>query len=87
MTAKTENTVVGAYYDIEKFGVKVEPEKVTVTAFSEKASGMIMLYADSKVGLTSIVSVIVTPEGVRILDEPYSATVNYLAEGEDAPST
>ena len=84
VTAKTENTVVGAYYDIEKFGVKVEPEKLTVTAFSEKASGMIMLYADSKVGLTSIVSVIVTPEGVRILDEPYSATVNYLAEGEDA---
>ena len=84
VTAKTENTVVGAYYDIEKFSVQVEPEKVTVSAFSENASGMILLYADSKVGLTSIVTVVVAAEGVRILDEPYSETVNYLAQGEDA---
>ena len=84
VTARTEKTVVGAYYDIEKFSVQVEPEKVIVTAFSEKASGMIMLYADSKVGLTSIVTVVVAPEGVRIIDEPYSETVNYLAPGDDA---
>jgi hypothetical protein len=50
----------------------------------EKASGMVMLFADSKVGLTSIVTVIVEAEGIRIIDTPYSATVDYLAPGEDA---
>ena len=87
VTAKTEATVVAAFYDMDKFSVDVQAEKVVVTPLTGKASGMIMLYADSKVGLTSIVTVIVEAEGFRILDEPYSAEVNYLAEGEDAVIT
>ena len=87
VTAKTEATVVDAFYDIDKFSVDVQAEKVVVTPLTGKASGKIMLYADSKVGLTSIVTVIVEAEGFRILDEPYSAEVNYLAEGEDAVVT
>ena len=84
VTAKTANTVVGAYYDMDKFSVAVEANKVVVTPFTAKSSGMIMLYADSKVGLTSIVTVTVEAEGFRIVDTPYSATVDYLAPGEDA---
>ena len=84
VTAKTAATVVGAYYDIDKFSVEVGADKAVVTPVVEKASGMIMLYADSKVGLTSIVTVIVEAEGIRIIDTPYSATVDYLAPGEDA---
>ena len=84
VTAKTAATVVGAYYDIDRFSVEVGADKVVVTPVVEKASGMIMLYADSKVGLTSIVTVIVEAEGIRIIDTPYSATVDYLAPGEDA---
>ena len=84
VTAKTAATVVGAYYDIDKFSVEVGADKAVVTPIVEKASGMIMLYADSKVGLTSIVTVIVEAEGIRIIDTPYSATVDYLAPGEDA---
>ena len=87
VSAKTEATVVAAFYDMDKFSVDVQAEKVVVTPLTGKASGMIMLYADSKVGLTSIVTVIVEAEGFRILDEPYSAEVNYLAEGEDAVVT
>ena len=84
VTAKTAATVVGAYYDIDKFSVEVGADKAVVTPIVEKASGMVMLFADSKVGLTSIVTVIVEAEGIRIIDTPYSATVDYLAPGEDA---
>ena len=84
VTAKTGATVVDAYYDIDKFSVAVGADKITVTPIVPKASGMILVYADSKVGLTSIVSLVVEAEGIRILDTPYSATVDYLVEGEDA---
>ena len=84
VTAKTGATVVGTYYDIDKFSVAVGADKIVVTPVVPKASGMILAYADSKVGLTSIVSLVVEAEGIRILDTPYSATVDYLVEGEDA---
>ena len=83
VSAKTAGTVVGTYYDIDKFSVAVDADKIVVTPLVNKASGMILAYADSKVGLTSIVSLVVEAEGIRILDTPYSATVDYLAEGED----
>ena len=88
VSAKTEGTVVGvAGYSPKEFGVAVEADKIVVTPLSAKSSGVLLAYADSKVGLTSLVSIIVEPEGFEITDEPYDIEADYLAPGEDAVVT
>ena len=88
VSAKTEGTVVGvAGYSPKEFGVAVEADKIVVTPLSAKSSGVLLAYADSKVGLTSLVSIIVEPEGFEIIDEPYDIEADYLAPGEDAVVT
>ncbi len=88
VSAKTEGTVVGvAGYSPKEFGVAVETDKIVVTPLSAKSSGVLLAYADSKVGLTSLVSIIVEPEGFEITDEPYDIEADYLAPGEDAVVT
>ena len=85
VSAKTEATVVGvAGYSPKEFKVEVEADKIVVTPLSKSAAAVMMAYADSKVGLVSIVNLTVEAEGFAITDAPYSETVNYLAEGEDA---
>ncbi len=87
VSGRTEGTVVGTYYDVTRFSVAVEADKIVVTPLSPKSSGMVLVYADSGVGLTSIVSLVVEAEGVETVDTPYSAEVDYLAEGNDATVT
>ena len=85
VSAKTESTVVGvAGYSPKEFKVAVEADKIVVTPLSKKAAAVMMAYADSKVGLVSVVNLTVEAEGFEITDTPYSAEYDYVAEGEDA---
>ena len=85
VSAKTEGTVVGvAGYSPKEFKVAVEADKIVVTPLSKKAAAVMMAYADSKVGLVSVVNLTVEAEGFEITDTPYSAEYDYVAEGEDA---
>ena len=85
VSAKTANTEVGvAGYNPKQFTVKVEADKVIVTPVTMKSAGVLLVYADSKVGLTSIVSVTVESEGIDLLDTPYSGEADYIADGDDA---
>jgi hypothetical protein len=85
VSAKTEATVVGvAGYSPKEFSVAVEADKIVVTPLTKDAAAVMMAYADSKVGLVSVVNLIVEAEGFAITDAPYSETVDYLAPGEDA---
>ena len=85
VSAKTEGTVVGvAGYSPKEFKVAVEADKIVVTPLSKKAAVVMMAYADSQVGLVSVVNLTVEAEGFEITDEPYSAEYDYVAEGEDA---
>ena len=88
VSAKTEGTVVGvAGYSPKEFSVAVEADKIVVTPLSPKSSGVLLAYADSKVGLTSLVSITVEAEGFEVTDEPYDIEVDYMAPGEDAVVT
>jgi len=83
VSAKTANTVVGvAGYSPKEFNVKVEDSKIVVTPLSMKAAGVLLVYADSKVGLTSLVNVTIEAEGLEVTDEPFSADVDYFADGD-----
>ncbi|MBQ9193364.1 MAG: hypothetical protein IJ156_06570 [Bacteroidales bacterium] len=85
VSAKTEGTVVGvAGYSPKEFSVAVEADKIVVTPLSLRAAAVMMAYADSKVGLVSVVDLTFEAEGFELTDEPYSAQYDYLAEGEDA---
>ena len=85
VSAKTEGTVVGvAGYSPKEFSVEVTADKIVVTPLSMKAAAVMMAYADSKVGLVSVVNLAVEAEGFELTDTPYSAEYDYLAEGEDA---
>ena len=83
VTAKTANTVVGvAGYNPKEFSVAVEADKIVVTPMSLKAAGVLLAYADSKVGLTSLVNITVEAEGVDVVDEPFNAEVDYMAQDD-----
>ena len=84
VSAKTAGTVVGvAGYSPREFSVAVEADKIVVTPLQKDAAAILLAYADSKVGLTSIVNITVEAEGVEVVDEPYSTEVDYMAEGEE----
>ena len=85
VSAKTEGTVVGvAGYSPKEFSVEVTAEKIIVTPLRKDAAAVMMAYADSKVGLVSVVNLFIEAEGFEITDAPYSTEFDYLAEGEDA---
>ena len=85
VSAKTQGTVVGvAGYSPKEFSVEVTDEKIVITPLRKDAAAVMMAYADSKVGLVSIVNIALEAEGFEITDAPYSAEADYLAEGEGA---
>ena len=85
VSAKTAGTVVGvAGYNPKQFTVKVEADKIIVTPVTMKSSAVLLAYADSGIGLTSIVNLTVEAEGIEIIDTPYSGAIDYMAEAEDA---
>ena len=91
VTAATAKTVVGvAGYDPTDFEVTVDMEAkiIEVTPLWPAASGVFMAYADSKIGLTSIVTVSVAPIKINPVDpdaeyDPEAGIyVNYFAEAD-----
>ncbi len=79
---KTENTVVDVFTDTNYEAV-VDAEKITVTPLAV-AKGSALAYADSQVGLTSIVKLTfgaeAEPDTFEITDE----SIEYVAEAKDA---
>ena len=85
VSAKTEATVVGvAGYSPKDFSVEVTAEKIIVTPLRKDVAAVMLAYADSKVGLVSMVNILIEAEGFSITDVPESETADYLAPGEDA---
>lgn len=91
VTAATAKTVVGvAGYDPTDFEVTVDMDAkiIEVTPLWPAASGVFMAYADSKIGLTSIVTVSVAPIKIYPVDpdaeyDPEAGIyVNYFAEAD-----
>lgn len=84
VSGKTENTVVGvAGYDPYYFYVVVTEENIQITPLSSESETVFLIYADSQVGLTSMVSVSVSQESARVIDpEDPDYGVNYVVEGE-----
>jgi len=84
VTGKTANTVVGvAGYDPYYFYVEVTEENIQITPLSSDSEAVFLIYADSQVGLTSMVSVSVSQESARVIDpEDPVYDVNYVVEGD-----
>ena len=84
VSAKTAATVVDVIgYSVTDFNVVVEEEKIVITPLKYNASAVMMAYADTKMGITSIAKIAVEPEGVTIVDTPWNDEYDYVATGED----
>ena len=83
--AKTANTVVDIFTDAN-YEAEVQADKFVITP-KAVVKGSALAYADSQVGLTSIVKLSFGSEGeadsAEITDEPYSADIDYMAEAAD----
>ena len=63
VSAKTDGTVVGVSgYDPKAFKVAVDGSKIVITPLKLGESAAMLVYADSKVGLTSFVTVVIEAE-------------------------
>ena len=85
VSAATKNTVVKvAGYNPSEFYVEVDAEKISIKPLLPKASGILMAYADSQMGLTSIASIKVEPVGIQIIDyrELAEFDIDYIVDGE-----
>ena len=80
---KTENTVVDVYHGND-FRTEVLADKIVVTPKKADAEGLMLAYADSKSGLTSIVKLSFEGETFEITDSPADAEagIDYLVEAE-----
>lgn len=78
---KTPQTVVDAYASNE-FEVEVLEDKIVVTPATKNSFGDILLYADSKIGLTSIVKLHFEGEVFKPGYEPYSGDIDFMVEAE-----
>ena len=85
VSGKTEATEVNVTgYNPDYFYVEVTDENIVITPLSYWVSAKMLAYADSKVGLTSMVTIEVGPESAHVIDpiadpETYS---DYVAECE-----
>ena len=81
VTGKTEATEVNVTgYDPDYFYVEVTDENIIITPLNTWSSAKMLAYADSKVGLTSMVTIEVSPEYARIVDPIADGHVNYIVE-------
>jgi hypothetical protein len=78
---KTENTVVDVFTDAN-YEATVDADKITVTPLAV-VKGSALAYADSQVGLTSIVKLTFGAEAEPDTFEITDAEVNYVAEAKD----
>ena len=79
---KTENTVVDVFTDAN-YEATVDASKITVTPLVV-AKGSALAYADSQVGLTSIVKLTFGAEAEPDKFEITDTDINYVAEAKDA---
>lgn len=84
VSAKTAGTVVDVMgYDPYYFQVEVTEEKILVTPMADDAAATMMVVADSKVGLVSIVKLSVSNEMVMIVDpEPEDFWEDYVIDSD-----
>ena len=84
VSAKTAGTVVDVMgYDPYYFQVEVTEEKILVTPMADDAAATMMVVADSKVGLVSIVKLSVSNEMVIIVDpEPVDFWEDYVIDSD-----
>ena len=84
VSAKTAGTVVDVMgYDPYYFQVEVTEEKILVTPMADDAAATMMVVADSKVGLVSIVKLSVSNEMVIIVDpEPEDFWEDYVIDSD-----
>ena len=80
---RTEKTVVDVFHGKE-FKAEVQADKIVVTPKAADAEGQILVYADSKNGLTSIVKLNFEGESFEVTDEPVDPDnhIDYLVETE-----
>ncbi len=85
VNAKTAGTEVDIFTDAN-FKAEVQADKFVITP-KVVAEGTALAYADSKVGLTSIVKLTFGAEEeqpyAEPTDEPYSETIDYIGNAED----
>ena len=79
---KTQNTVVDVFTDAN-FTSEVDEEKIVITPLVV-AKGSALAYADSQVGLTSIVKLNFGEEGEEDLFQITDESIDYVAEAADA---
>jgi len=79
---KTENTVVDVFTDAN-YEAAVDAEKITITPLAV-AKGSALAYADSQVGLTSIVKLTFGAEAEPDTFEITDQSIEYVAEAKDA---
>ena len=85
VSAKTANTVVNVIgYDPKDFTVEVTAEKIVIEPLRYGVSAVMMAYADSQIGLTSVVKLVVEPKGVVKVDPQWSTErdIDYVIDGE-----
>ena len=88
VSAKTDNTVVNVIgYDPKDFTVEVTAEKIVIEPLRDGVSAVMMAYADSQIGLTSVVKLVVEPKGVVKVDQPWNAEADYVLDGEGGTIT
>ena len=90
LTAATAGTVVrvGGYNPFE-FSIVVNNEDkiIEITPLTPGAATQLLIVADSGIGLVSTATLLVEPEGLKVVDTPFSETVDYMAEGEGGSVT
>ena len=90
ITAATAGTVVRvAGYNPFDFSVVVNNEEkiIEITPLTPGAAAQLLIVADSGIGLVSTATLLVEPEGLKVVDIPFSETVDYMAEGEGGSVT
>ena len=90
ITAATAGTVVRvAGYNPFDFSVAVNNEDkiIEITPLANGAAAQLLIVADSGIGLVSTATLLVEPEGLKVVDIPFSETVDYMAEGEGGTVT
>lgn len=85
ITAATAGTVVRvAGYNPFDFSVAVNNEDkiIEITPLANGAAAQLLIVADSGIGLVSTATLLVEPEGIKVVDAPATAEYDYIAEGE-----
>ena len=67
--------------------VNNEDKIIEITPLTPGAATQLLIVADSGIGLVSTATLLVEPEGLKVVDIPFSETVDYMAEGEGGTVT